>query len=310
LVREGALVVMGPALLGNSQVTVTQASVGPVEANGIDPKTKLLSIQLKITNTSPTQKVFFYGWGINDSINEKSPPQLFDSMGNALKRINLPVGTLLKGQTDAATLKTGESATDVLVFAAPSADSLFVKLVLGGPGDQREGRYRVLIPRDRIQRATAPPPADPVKPKPPDKPKPEEPQLPPALKALVEHLSNEKPEVRAAALAKLLEMKDAALPAIKEISNLLGSQDESIRVGVLKWLEGLGPKAAPAATLLAARLSSENKAEIRAQVATLLGVIGADAKEAVNALRTALQDTDPEVQKQAKEALKLIQGQK
>jgi hypothetical protein len=311
--REGYLVNMlqGPAVLGDGELTVTAAGIGSLQANGVNPKEKYFIVRLALRNTSKTNNIDFYGWGPPDPINEKTPPQLLDSMGNSIKPVVFPVGVTIEGQTSAQTIHPGEQATDVVVFAVPRNDALYLKLILGGP-EKREGTFRILIPAAKfVAAAPEPKPAPPVvkapDPKPP-MPAPPVVVVPPEVAALIKGLQSPKPEDRLAAIGKLGDMKADAAPAVAELVKHLDDANEQFRLATVQALGKIGPKAAPAVPDLVRRLSAEGAAPVRAETARTLGLIGPAAAAATDALKVALQDADATVVQEVRMAIKLIEG--
>ena len=106
-----------------------------------------------------------------------------------------------------------------------------------------------------------------------------------AVPALVKKLSDEEAEVRLAAANALKGLGPVAAEATPELAKALSGEDEDLRKAALEALAAIGPAAKPAAPELAKLLANKAvKPNVRANAAEVLGVIGAQAREASGAL--------------------------
>lgn len=127
---------------------------------------------------------------------------------------------------------------------------------------------------------------------------------PSAVTALASGLRQKDADARQTAARLLKEIGPAARPATAALCEALRDPDPVIRGRAGQALCRIG---APAVPSLVAALG-EQDVEVRRATASILGRIGPAAREALPALRRALQDPDAEVRLMAKEAQRKIEG--
>lgn len=141
-----------------------------------------------------------------------------------------------------------------------------------------------------------------------------------AIPALIEALDCEKGMYRMEAIRALMAMMPETKKHGHEIVPVLVKRLDDREPEALYWaiiaLGGFGPDASPAVPSLIARLASSgptgtyktSSADIRRVSARALGEIGPAAREALPALREALNDSHPWVRDEAEKAISAIEG--
>ena len=128
-----------------------------------------------------------------------------------------------------------------------------------------------------------------------------------ALPALAKALSDSDPRVRELAALALKAMGPAAAPAVHELIAALNDSVAYVRVPVADALGAIGPAARMAVHPLAERLLAEGEQGlVLSSIATALGDIGLEAKDALPALQRALEMR--RVGAAAQEAILKIEG--
>ena len=112
-------------------------------------------------------------------------------------------------------------------------------------------------------------------------------------------------KARKDAIAALVKMGSAAVPAVPALAKVLDDADAEVRRGAIELLGSLRSAAAPAAPALAKRLA-DDEPKLRYRAAQALGKIGPGAAPAVDALAKALKDSNPIVRTCSAEALAAI----
>jgi HEAT repeat protein len=124
--------------------------------------------------------------------------------------------------------------------------------------------------------------------------------------ALIDVTGDKDANARSWAVSRLVAMRIADKSVVIAFAYLLKDTDDRVRFGALGGLQIAGPAAAPALTQLIEGMTDKSET-MRWRCALVLGRIGPAAKDAVPALTTALDDPNPNVRNQAKQALKLIE---
>jgi HEAT repeat protein len=133
-------------------------------------------------------------------------------------------------------------------------------------------------------------------------------------------LSHPNPGIRGQAAMALADMGPGAAAAVPELTKTMADRDLNVRFWTARALVAIGPAAAPAVPQLVATLAvfpggpeklegpTRYYADARQVSAEALGAIGAGAKDALPALRKALEDPEDTVKQAAREAIGKIEG--
>ena len=125
----------------------------------------------------------------------------------------------------------------------------------------------------------------------------------PAVPALARSLSDPDIDVRLTAAATLEGYGSGARAAIPALATAVAKGDSDVRRAAMYALQAVGPEASRAATpYLMASLRNDDP-RVRRTAAETLGSFGPQARNAVPALRRALQDEDADVRQAASDAL-------
>ncbi len=113
-------------------------------------------------------------------------------------------------------------------------------------------------------------------------------------------LSNEQSEVRASALAELLQSSADISPYLKEVAACISDPAEALRIPALLLLGRIG---APAAGHFPAALDPQQPESVRAVAAAIIAGIGAPAAACVRGLCRCLASADENLRNAAAVAL-------
>lgn len=123
-----------------------------------------------------------------------------------------------------------------------------------------------------------------------------------AIPALIQMLSDDDVDLRAAAAATLAVYGPAARTAAPALLGALASEDTALRVAALRALEQIGLESSAALPVIRDALEARD-ATVRQGAARLLGKLGPSARDALGSIRDHLRDSSPEVRAAAQEAL-------
>jgi HEAT repeat protein len=129
-----------------------------------------------------------------------------------------------------------------------------------------------------------------------------------AVPALTRLLGDSDLDLRLAAAVALRSYGRAAKPAVQDLIRAVKSGDPELRVAAMQTLQTIGSPGAEAAIPALIAVLAYGDPRVRQTAAEALGKLGPLAREAETALRKALQDSNPEVQRKAGEALLKIMG--
>lgn len=121
------------------------------------------------------------------------------------------------------------------------------------------------------------------------------------LQVLIEQLGSLHAGTRAEAAWQLIDYEGDTDPAVPAVVDLLGDPDADVRVQATEALDRIGAIPAVIPRLIVALSSTE--AEIRSCAAQALGGLGAEAIDALPALRALLNDCSAKVRVRAMEAI-------
>jgi HEAT repeat protein len=130
-----------------------------------------------------------------------------------------------------------------------------------------------------------------------------------AIPELAVALSNADPKVQLGAMELLSKLGEKSAWALPELATAAAdSPNDQVRLMAIHLIGEFGAKSVSVVPGLARRVTLEPIAGVRGEVVKTLGLIGPGAAPALADLKTATQDTDAEVQKLAREAIKLIEA--
>jgi hypothetical protein len=142
---------------GSAQVKITNIAVDHVATKQLGQdacsQDELLAISLEITNTSPTKKMDYKGWGAKQvDFNGAERASVQDDAGNVYKRIHFGFGSRIVGQVkdDGESIYPSKSISDVVVFEPPTETCKYLLLELPASGFGGDGMLRIKIPRSMI----------------------------------------------------------------------------------------------------------------------------------------------------------------
>ena len=115
-------------------------------------KDNLLTIVMQITNVSQTKKVDYRTWGAKSLSMRRDFAKVRDEYDNFYKRLDFGFGNKPTGRTEQASIRPGESMTDVLIFERPVDAARFLHLELPGANFGGEGMIRFEIPLTKNKR--------------------------------------------------------------------------------------------------------------------------------------------------------------
>lgn len=126
---------------------------------------------------------------------------------------------------------------------------------------------------------------------------------------LVAQLDSSSASERASAARSIGYRKDAALPAVPRLLELLGGdRDNEVRVSAAEALGNIGPKCAKAAVPALMKSAKEDKwPKVRSASLSALGEMREAAKPAIPLLRESLRDPDGFIAQAARNALFRVQ---
>ena len=141
---------------GDVRVKVTSVKVDFAEVESFrdasKSEDKLLLIGLHVDNLSDAKKLNFRGFaGSQFDFSGDSRPMLEDNLGNVYKRINFGVDRII-GQVQSESVYPGKSVDDLLVFEVPVDKAKSLRLELPASAFGGEGKLRIEIPAEMIER--------------------------------------------------------------------------------------------------------------------------------------------------------------
>ena len=137
---------------GQGAIVITvSAVVGRVDfeaAPGREPpRDRCLAIKLRVTNAGVARKINYTGWGGDPG---QGLPILRDNRDRSYAVRTFSPAWVVKGRAGGATIPSGKSLDDVLVFDAPAGDIAYLRLELPAAPVGAKGQLRMEIPKSMI----------------------------------------------------------------------------------------------------------------------------------------------------------------
>jgi hypothetical protein len=137
---------------GDVRLRIASAAVRPVEFEPVPgirpPGDRCLVLALRITNAGVARKISYSGWSSAGQSQDR--PVLRDNQGRIYPTRAFGQGWVVKGQVTTASIPSGKTLDDVLVFEAPAPGTEYLRLELPASAVGAEGRLRMEIPRSMI----------------------------------------------------------------------------------------------------------------------------------------------------------------
>jgi HEAT repeats len=255
----------------------------------------VLVIQYEVENIADRGIVSFFGWGPHNPKPGEPVAVLTDSNGRVYRRLLLEA---VEGQVEAKLLDPGKRTTDRLLFSSPDDKAEYFRVELPAKNFNGDGTLRLQIPKIMITPKVVRKEADPA-------PKEENKKL----KELRVQLKSRLAPERIRACDGIGALRDEGAPAVPDLIKLYAvERDDNVKVSICEALQFIGPPAKAAVPTLIRALKDEFW-RVRRESAVALGVIGADAdqaKQAVPLLKNLLNSKDEGVADAARAALRRL----
>ena len=141
-----------PTNIGDVQLQISEARIGKVALKTIldfelDSENDLLTIRLTITNSRLHEDVSYTGFR-----QDFPTPKLVDNDGKNIRQVQLYPKYRIQDALSSGSIHPGESITDAIVFELPSENAEYFNLTLPASACGEEGKFRIRIPENMIQR--------------------------------------------------------------------------------------------------------------------------------------------------------------
>ncbi len=144
-----------PLQLGNVQLEITSVRIGKVplyrtimqqDTESVDD---LLTVWLKITNTSTNKKIDYQGWMSDFASLMDIDAELTDDNDNRYRGVSFNATTTVKDAKTNESIYPGKSITDAVVFELPIDGAKYLDLKLSAKGCKEDGELGPFSHSDR-----------------------------------------------------------------------------------------------------------------------------------------------------------------
>ncbi|MEO2033253.1 MAG: DUF308 domain-containing protein [Planctomycetaceae bacterium] len=113
---------------------------------------ELLTIRIKITNTSATKNIDYAGWMSEAASQRGIDAELADDNEHRYRAVSFGTAKSVKNETTNLLLRPGKSISDAVVFELPMDGVKYLDLTLSAKGCDGRGAFRFRIPIEVLKR--------------------------------------------------------------------------------------------------------------------------------------------------------------